>query len=250
MNNNNYYYHNKKSLFTCFKGFGGVYDSLKSPRRRKRSTNTDPVLAYLIDADEDGAVLFPTKDQCQNRPRKKAKDAWRSLRMAINDTSLMKKILHKRKTKKNSMSRSNSITEQEIINKHKTTRQTSSDNSSNIVGTTNSSATFTPSSSLSSSTSSRTYHVPNSSSIETNNIPKAPPINGTNGNNVGKWRKRNIALWMLWIISLLVLIVWGKFFAILCTSIWFYLVPYRQRRKAKQSALSYKENEVDYVSYK
>ncbi|WJX73426.1 hypothetical protein P8452_57208 [Trifolium repens] len=248
----------KKSLLTCFKAVVAVDDdddNVKPQRRRKRNGTTDPVLAYLAAADEDGVVLFSTaaKEECGSRRRKRGRDTWHALRMAFNDTSLMKKILSKRKAKKDSMSRSNSNTESETINKLKPTRRTTSNTSSNIA---NSPTLFSSTSSLNSTTSSYHDHMSNTSSHEVNNIPKPPPLKGTNcsvskkSSFVEDKSKRNIALCMLWIISLLVLILWGKFFAILCTSIWFYFVPFRQRRKCKGVIGSYRESEFDSVQYK
>ncbi|XP_045802828.1 uncharacterized protein At5g23160-like [Trifolium pratense] len=225
------------------------------PQRRKKGGTADPVLAYLAAADEDGVVLSSmAKEECGSRRRKKGRDAWHALRKAFYDTSLMKKILRIKKTKKDSTSRSNSNTESETINKLKSTRRTisNSNTSSNIA---NSPSLFSTTSSLNSTTSSYHDHMSNSSSHEVNNIPKPPPLKGTNCSVSKKSSfledktKRYIALCMLWIISLLVLILWGKFFAILCTSIWFYFVPFRQRRKFKGVG-SYRESEFDSVRYK
>lgn len=174
----------------------------------------------------------------------------------------MRRIQSRRKTKKNHVSRSNTNTTSyalqtlskenlKIINKHKPTRRTTSNTSSNIV---NSSTIFSSSPSNSSTTSSNTDYVSNTPSYEINIIPK-PSLNGTNGvskknNIVEDKRKRNIALCILWIFSLLVLILWGKFFAILCTSIWLYIVPSRQRRESKEEGSLYIENDFDSFHHK
>jgi hypothetical protein len=146
----------------------------------------------------------------------------------------MKRILGKRKTKKDSKLISNNNTESEIINKLKPAHKTISTTSSNIANSSN----FSSQLSLNSTTSSYLDQMSNTSSHEINNIPKPPPLKGTcvvskKNSFVQDMRKRNIALCMLWIISLLVLILWGKFFAILCTSIWFYFVHFRHRIKCK-----------------
>lgn len=152
----------------------------------------------------------------------------------------MKRILSRWKTKKESMSISNSSVKAKFIRKCKTTRPTNSNTSSNNGG---SSVIFTSSSSLSSISSSHTDHMSGCFSLEINNMPIPPPSNGTCGvskkNSVEDRRKieyglNNIFLCMLVIISLLVLILWGKFFAILCNLIWFCIVPFSQRRKCKE----------------
>jgi len=151
------------------------------------------------------------------------------------------------------MPKINNNIEPEIIDKHKTAVRTNSNTSLNNIG---SSAMFSSTSSLNSITSSYPDHMPNTSSLEINNIPKPPPLNGTNGASkkigsvVEDRRKRNIALCMLWIINLLVLILWGKYFAMLCTSIWLYFVPYHLIWKCKEGVSSYKESEFDSVQYK
>lgn len=153
------------------------------------------------------------------------------------------------------MSIINSNIEPEIIDKHKTTCRTNSNTSLNNIG---SSTMFSSTSSLNSITSSHPDHMPNSSSLEINNIQKPPPLNGTNGASkkissvVEDRRKGNIALCMLCIINLLVLILWGKLFAILCTLIWLCFVPYHLIWKGKEgvSSSSYKESEFDSVQYK
>ncbi|RHN75210.1 hypothetical protein MtrunA17_Chr2g0318691 [Medicago truncatula] len=147
----------------------------------------------------------------------------------------MKKILSRRKRKKDSMFKSNNDTKLEIINKHKTTTHETTSNTSSINF--GSAKMFSSSSSLNSSTSSHSDRMSNSSTFEINNTPKPPSLTGTNGISkkinsvVDDKRKRNIILCILWIINLLVLILWGKFFAILCTSIWFYLLPFRHRKE-------------------
>jgi len=116
------------------------------------------------------------------------------------------------------MSTINNNIEPEIIDKHKIAGRTNSNTSLNNIG---SSTMFSSTSSLNSITSSYPDHMANSSSLEINNIPKPPPLNETIGASkkissvVEDRRKRNITLCMLWIINLLVLILWGKFFAIL-----------------------------------
>ncbi|CAL5200799.1 unnamed protein product [Lathyrus oleraceus] len=252
----------KTSLFRCFKAVVDEGDDFKPLRRRYRNatTVTDPVLAYLVAADVDGVVLISTTaaiEECESHRRKGGRDTWHSVKMALNETSLMRRIQSRRKTRKSHVSRSNinptsyalQTPQKEnlkIINKHKSTGRTTSNTSSNIV---NSSTIFPSSPSKSSTTSSNIDYVSNTPSHEINIIPKSV-LNGTNGVSkkndiVEDKRKRNIALSILWIFSLLVLILWGKFFAILCTSIWLYIVPSRQRRECKEEGSLYTENDFD-----
>ncbi|GAU42481.1 hypothetical protein TSUD_100930 [Trifolium subterraneum] len=79
------------------------------------------------------------------------------------------------------MSRSNTNTESETINKLKSSGRTSSNTSSNIAN----SPLFSTTSSLNSSSSSYHDNMSNSSSHEVNNIPKSPPMKGTNGSSIG-----------------------------------------------------------------
>jgi len=77
------------SLFVCFKAIVDANDDFK-PTRRKRNPSSDPVLAYMATADEDGVVLFSStsKEECKSR-RKRARQTWYALKMAINDTPLV-----------------------------------------------------------------------------------------------------------------------------------------------------------------
>lgn len=174
----------------------------------------------------------------------------------------MKKIHSRRKTKKDSISRSNTNTtfgalrtpqqlNPYIINKNKPTRRTASNTFSDI---TNSSTIFSSSPSQSSIISSNSDYVSNTPSHETNIIPKPPSLNGTNGvpknNIVEEKRKRNVTLCILWIFSLFVLIFWGKLFAILYTSIWFYIVSSREIRKCKKVVSLHRESDFDSIDYK
>jgi len=52
-------------------------DDFKAPKRRKRGATT----TYPAIAGEEGVVLFSQ--------RKRGKETWHSLRMAINDTTLV-----------------------------------------------------------------------------------------------------------------------------------------------------------------
>jgi len=77
------------SLFVCFKAIVDANNDFK-PTRRKRNPSSDPVLAYMATADKDGVVLFSStsKEEC-NRFRKRARQTWYALKVAINDTPLV-----------------------------------------------------------------------------------------------------------------------------------------------------------------
>ncbi|CAK8535190.1 unnamed protein product [Lathyrus sativus] len=246
----------RKWLFRCFKTVVDEDDDFKPSRRRYRNATivTDPVLAYLAAADADGMVLISTTamEECGNRRRKGGSDTWHSLKMALHETSLMKRIQSRRKTKKSSITRSKSDT---TFDAPETPQEVNISNTSSDIA--NLSEIFSSLQSQGSTTSSNTDYASNTPSHETNIIPKPPPLNGTNGvpkkNNIDnideEKRKRNIALCIVWIFSLFVLILWGKLFAILCTSIWLYIVPSKQRRECKEVSL-YRESDFDSLRYK
>lgn len=84
----------KTSLFRCFKAVVDEGDDFKPLRRRYRNatTVTDPVLAYLVAADVDGVVLISTTaaiEECESHRRKGGRDTWHSVKMALNETSLV-----------------------------------------------------------------------------------------------------------------------------------------------------------------
>lgn len=88
MNNGKY---NKKSLFNCFKAVVDDDNDFKLPKRRKRGATANSVLTYPAIADEEGVVLFSpgAKEECGNQQRKRGRETWHALRMAINDTTLV-----------------------------------------------------------------------------------------------------------------------------------------------------------------
>ncbi|KAJ1383780.1 putative transmembrane protein [Sesbania bispinosa] len=261
----------KKSLFMCFKPVVGVDDSFKHSRKRSKGNVTDPVLAYLAVADEDGVVLSSAAEvgrkECRSHRKKIGRDRWQALRAAMKEKAMVKKIINRWKTKKDNWSmssRSNSSNSSnlegevgKISNPQcKTTRRTNS-NVSSTFGS--SSGIFTSSSSLSSTSSSRTTDLASGSSSHEIYSPKPSiPLNGTKQKQCGgveDYLKRkgnygsNTALFML-LISLLILIMWGKFSAILFTSIWFYLVPPSRRRPCNEGVSCGGESECDSVQYK
>lgn len=155
----------------------------------------------------------------------------------------MKKINSRRK----SQSKSSSI------------HRTDSNTSSASFGC--SSAIFT-SSSLTSSSSSRTDQTSGSSSHERGivEVTNQKQLCGVEERGIEEYcgveeRRReeeyyssNTSMCMF-LISLLVLIMWGKFFATLYTSIWLYLMPPRRIRPCNEGDLS-AENEFGSVQYK
>lgn len=184
----------------------------------------------------------------------------------------MKKIICRWRTnKKNSLSRSSTKLEAETGGKHKTTSRIDSNVSSTNFGSY--SAFSTSSSNLlssSSSSSSRADYVSGiSSSHDINSSPIVPTLNNGTDHVSTKQNKQNssvedrrgkgnhsgsnMALCML-LISLLVLILWGKFVAILCTSIWFYLMPPIGRRRPcnnyEEGGSESEFDEFDSVQYK
>ncbi|KAK7324616.1 hypothetical protein VNO77_28327 [Canavalia gladiata] len=249
----------KKSLLMSFKSVVGVNDSFKSK-------GGDPVLAYLAGANKDGVVLPPilsltlsVKDDSRgeygNCTRKKVRDRWQKLKAVLNDTSLMKKIISRRKSKKADLffCKSSKNLEREASfeiprPKSKSTSRTNSTISSASPGL---SPAFNSSTSFSSFNSSSIDNDSDTSFHETYSPSRSlcGMQCGVKETKKGHYYGSKIPLSMLLIISLLVLVIWGKFLAILFTSIWFYLVRPRQGRPFNKNPFS-EDIQFDSVQYK
>lgn len=82
--------YNKKSLFNCFKAVVDEDDDFKPPKRRKHGVTTNYVLNPAIADDEDVFLFSPgAKEERGNQQRKRGRETWHALRMAINDTTLV-----------------------------------------------------------------------------------------------------------------------------------------------------------------
>ncbi|XP_047166738.1 uncharacterized protein LOC124835786 [Vigna umbellata] len=220
----------KRSLFTCLKPATCVMDVLPSSAPVLKRSARDPVLSYLAVADKHGAVLpamlssmFGVGDMCGIRRRK-----WKAIRSALNETSLMSLVVKRRKANKNRLSLSS--------------RSMNKENTETISFPKPKSGYGNVASSICSS-SSRAYHLPPSvSSPSTGHVSSfstQQALPSPNGVARQKQRKKllydsNMALCCVFSISLLILIVWGKFIAILFTSLWLYLVPLCGRMRCNE----------------
>ncbi|KAE9585233.1 hypothetical protein Lalb_Chr25g0286821 [Lupinus albus] len=246
----------KSSLLMCFKPVVAKEKSFKSKIRKNQTTNQ--VATYVRVDDENGGVGLPelssgfevADNGGGSRRRENSKDIWQTLRAALNQTSL-NKINNKKKTGKDDLARSNRSLENgtDIRNrKHydvegkisksqdDSTHQTNSTLSSSYGG----SSTFTSSPSLTSSSSSRSDQT--SGSLDSSNE------NGTKVTNQKQYCVEDNKRWKacygsyismcMFFISLLILIMWGKFFATLYTTTWFYVMPPRPTRPCNERDLS------------
>ncbi|KAK7272489.1 hypothetical protein RJT34_29109 [Clitoria ternatea] len=223
----------KKSLLMCFKPIIRINDSFSMPKQNA----SDPVLTYLTIANKDGVVLpnIATKIEdeegcrsCRSKKGRYKRLAIKAAKAALKKTPLVKKIISRRKT--NSLPLSKSTGNLEDASKISLSKRNRTKSMASINYTY--SSTFTSSPYASSSSSIQLHdHVSSLSSHELLHSPPTPSI-GTGVTNEkqsgGVERKRcfgSTTTFCMFSISLLILVVWGKFPAILWTSIWFYLVP-------------------------
>ncbi|KAK7335369.1 hypothetical protein VNO80_27162 [Phaseolus coccineus] len=219
----------KRSLFTRLKPPMGIMDVLSSSPPVPKRNASDPVLSYLAVADKDGAVfptmlssMFGVGDMCEIRRRK-----WKAIRSALNETTLMRLVVKRRKANKNKLALSRSMsnleqsTQKISMPKTKCSYRTCSNVSSTFYSSSPRASYLTSTvSSLS------TGHVSSFSTHQT-----LPSSNGpTKQKQCGVEDKKllfdsNIGLCCVLSFSLLFLIMWGKFLAVLFTSMWVYLVP-------------------------
>ncbi|CAL0328902.1 unnamed protein product [Lupinus luteus] len=206
------------------------------------------------DIDYDPFENANTRDQ----PRVRKKTSYGFLKQALKttliETSWGKKIidLRRRKRNKENLFRSNtSNLEGEKSDKipntdHKTTHQTNSNTSSSQC-----SLAFTPTS-LTSSTTTITSSPGTQACSSSSELyqPRQVLINGTElkkqkqKQDEGCYSSKMVVC--LPLISLVALILWGKFCAIICTLIGFFLVPPHRRRNGALCGYT----EFDSVQYK
>ncbi|XP_057450478.1 uncharacterized protein LOC130742393 [Lotus japonicus] len=198
------------------------------PPRRKPKT-VDPLFSYIAVAEKQGSFLqtilssacTAAKGEGKEsacRRRKIGRSCRRALMAALNHTSLGKKIVKSRKIKKDT-----------AFSKSRIGKLEEGDRISNIEQ-----KTTTPAFTVYSSSSSTCL----SSSQGTLALVSFP----MNGFGVKKQKQLDVrdsrkgyfgsttAMCLLLLTSLLVLILWGKFCAILCTSIGFFVVPHLGRK--------------------
>ncbi|CAL0326592.1 unnamed protein product [Lupinus luteus] len=237
----------------CFKPVVARDKSFKSKIRKDQPTNQ---VAIRVDDERDGVVLpesssgFEVADNGGgSRRRENSKDIWQTLRAALNQTSLNKKN-NRRKRSKDDLAKSKRSSENgtEITNqkqydvKGKISKSESNSthrNNSNISSSYGGSSAFTSSPSLTSSSSSRSDQT--SGSLDSSNENGMRVSNQKqHGVEDKKWKScyGSYTSMCMFFISLLVLIMWGKFFAILYTTIWFYVMPPRPTTPCNKRDLS------------
>ncbi|CAJ1957058.1 unnamed protein product [Sphenostylis stenocarpa] len=229
----------KRSLLTRLKPTMGLMDvsPLSSPVSKRNPS--DPVLSYLAVADKDGAVLpamlssmFGVGDKCENRRRK-----WKAIRSALNETTLMRLVVKRRKANKNKLSLSGSSKDMEETSPKFSNPKTKI---TYRICPNVSPTSCSPSSSRASTSSLPSPgHV---SSFSTHQALPSPKGVTKEKQCAVEDRKKtlydsNIALCCLLALSLLVLVVWGKFLAILFTTIWLYTVPLGGRKICNEGGL-------------
>ncbi|KAK7244420.1 hypothetical protein RIF29_39241 [Crotalaria pallida] len=240
----------KSSLLTCFKPFSSEDNSFK-PKRRKENT-TKKVAPYFVAKDKEGVpmpevtlsmLLAATDNGGGNRWIKNNKDKWHhAMKAALNKSSLMKKIKSRRKGNEDYLSRSSNnlqigveITNQKLDSGKISNSQSKSTHriNSNPSSTFGSSPAFTSSPSLTSSSSSHTDQTSDSSSHESETEVTNEKEYGVGEGRMKRLYGSNTSM-IMFFFSLLILVMWGKFSAILYTSIWFYLMPPRRIRPCKK----------------
>ncbi|CAJ2645375.1 uncharacterized protein LOC123899096 [Trifolium pratense] len=253
---------NKRHLFKCFK----PDDVVESPRRKAR-TNSDPLLSYLVVAEKQGMVL-PTMlsstmtgskggapDGSASRRRKFGKEKSHRLRQAIiralNHTSLGKKFINRTKINNNENTWSKSSRFNKLEGEGDKISNTNHKEEPQRINSFNDSSshhspTFTPSTLSSSTCSSRSQgsHIWGFSSelypTTMNGIEVKQEVV-----ECRKYFGLNMGLCLLFLTSLLVLTLLGKFCAILCTSIGFFVVHYWQKKWCNEEDMCEESIEFD-----
>ncbi|XP_019425962.1 PREDICTED: uncharacterized protein LOC109334572 [Lupinus angustifolius] len=236
----------KHSLLMCFKPIVPK-DKSFNPNTKNDQTIINQGCTYIRVEDKNGDML-PELSSAYGGRRENSKDIWRALKGALKLASLMKKINNKRKVKKYNLSRQNSILDNGTYGVEDSSRISKFQRTnSNISSSYGSSYAFTSSPSLTSSSSSRTDQ--SSSSLDSSHENETKVTNQKQysvKDNIRKtcYGSSYISMFMFFI-SLFVLIMWGKVFAILYTTIWFYVMP---PSPCNERDLS-KENRFDSVPY-
>ncbi|KAL2331499.1 hypothetical protein Fmac_019080 [Flemingia macrophylla] len=192
-----------------------------------KSNAIDPVLSYMAIANKNGAVLpailsslirgGPPENRGQQCRRKN--NTWLTLRSAFNGTTLMRKVINRSKLKKN------------------TSRSSKIPLGSKLLPSTSTSTYLSPLTTSSSSLGSSSTCSDHLSTHETYSPPSISLNNGTGATKCGVQERKRVhhnsttALYCLFSISLLVLILYGRFPAILYTTVLFYVVRPTSPRK-------------------
>nr|KYP58823.1 hypothetical protein KK1_014245 [Cajanus cajan] len=217
-----------------------------------KSNDIDPVLSYIAIANKNGAVLPAILSslfgggapedrghQCGGRRRRKA--TWQALGAVIKGTTWMRKVMSRRKAKK-AISKSTSNMEEASVKTRNPGRIS--------LPSCSTSANSSPLAIASSSQSSSPVHSDHASSTSTHETYSTPPsIQLNNGTGATKQKQCGVeerkkvhensttALYCMFAIILFVLILWGRFPAILCTSVLLYVVRPSPRKACNEGGL-------------
>ncbi|XP_054813883.1 uncharacterized protein LOC129314466 [Prosopis cineraria] len=238
----------KTKLCLCFKPVSSVDDDAFEPA----TFSTFFSSALLVDCREGTGGW-------RRSSKKKGDDDdtcfWQILKKALNDTTLMKKIQRRKAASKSKISRSSRSMKLE----QKIDKNSKQECKSSRISLESSNSSLFTRSSLSSSTNS-------SSSSQTPGTSSSPSFTASLGSTTVKRREnskvkdkekgtdpnnnRTEALCIILITSLLILILWGKVFAIICVSFWLYLLPRRSEQNSPPGQGYKEEEEFDTVEYK
>ncbi|KAJ6301451.1 hypothetical protein OIU77_015702 [Salix suchowensis] len=254
---------NQNKFLLCFRPV--VMDGLERQRLGNGGGGCgggDPVFKCVKLENNDGEVfpqIFPTNLPSSNREsiaytEKKGhkKNLSRLLKAILFETSLAKKIKRRKllqklkqseKAEKDSNPEKNSI---DAMNKEFSKREDGRNISNrNMTGSSHSSLWSSSSSSLSLNSSSSVSDA--SPLFRSNSSEFKPKQDNKQGN--GKGFTSTIGLCLV-LISLMVLVLWGKVCAILCTSTWLFLVPRCSKARNNSSQNIFYDEGIDSKEYK
>ncbi|KAK4255720.1 hypothetical protein QN277_008684 [Acacia crassicarpa] len=201
------------------------------------------------------ALIADCRERTDGWPRRSSKKKggddnhdsfWQILKKAFNHTTLVKKISRRKGANKRKISRSSSIMKIEKNSKQECKSSSKLSNSSlftrsSLSSSTNSSALSQASgssSSLSSSTTTLSFTTPK--------LIKDKKKGTANHDD----DDRTKALSYILVAGLLILILWGKFFAIICVSSGFYFMPHRSKQSEPPGPANKAEEEFDTADHK
>ncbi|KAJ4843007.1 hypothetical protein Tsubulata_005385 [Turnera subulata] len=210
-----------------------------------------PLITYVkVEGDKDGLVFpvlpLPEEEFVTRKKDKRRRSFSRVVKAVLFETSLAKKIKKKKQKQKLHQSSGNQSSPKAGKNSSPTKRHPGNQESgdSRIMSD---SSLWSPSSVSCSSSSRSSTTTTNSFQL---NQTEFRHIHDNGQDQPGKgYYSSNIGLCLL-LISLLVLVFWGKLCSILCTSVWLFLVP--RLHIKKHSSLQYAAGcgEIDSEEYK
>ncbi|XP_028807602.1 uncharacterized protein DDB_G0271670-like [Neltuma alba] len=180
---------------------------------------------------------------------------WQILKKAFNDTALMKKIKTRKAASKSKISRSSNMKFEKNPKQECKNSRSSLESSNSSLFTRSSLSSSANSSSSSQTLGSSSSSSPTSStttiSVTTVKRREDPKLRDKKkGTTNPDDDNRTKALCYILVTSLLVLILWGKVFAIICISFWLYLLPRRSELSEPPGPVKKEEEDFDTVEYK